>query len=204
MVIQLIVGPVMAPALALILQEAEGGGGIPWWVWFGLISVLLLLLLIGFARQPEPGQPLPKRAEKIAPRDAAVVVVETGEEETPDTPTEADETADEDLAQKSEADAPKSGVSAEEVSEAEPVPADDLKRIEGIGPKIATILVDNGITSFARLAATEPEQLQELLKKAGIRLAHPATWPEQAGLAAAGQWDELEKLQDSMKGGRKE
>ena len=204
MVTLIFAGPVTALASASILQEAEGSAGIPWWIWFVLVAVLLLLLLIGFARQPEPGQPLPKPGERIAPPVAAVVVTESGEGKALDTPPAVDETADEDLAQTTETADSESGVSAAEVSEAEPAPADDLKRIEGIGPKIAAILGDNGITTFAGLAAAEPEQLQELLTTAGIRLAHPGTWPDQAGLAAAGQWDELEKMQDSMKGGRKD
>ncbi|HBY69766.1 MAG TPA: 50S ribosomal protein L21, partial [Flavobacteriaceae bacterium] len=29
------------------------------------------------------------------------------------------------------------------------------------------------------------------------------TWPQQAQLAADGKWDELEKLQDELDGGRK-
>jgi len=204
MVTLIFAGPATALASASILQEAEGSAGIPWWIWFVLVAVLLLLLLIGFARQPEPGQPLPKPGERITPPVAAAIVAESGEDEAPDTPPAVDETADEDLAQTTETADSESGVSAAEVSEAEPAPADDLKRIEGIGPKIAAILGDNGITTFAGLAATEPEQLQELLTTAGIRLAHPGTWPDQAGLAAAGQWDELEKMQDSMKGGRKD
>jgi predicted flap endonuclease-1-like 5' DNA nuclease len=203
MVTPIFAGPVMALASASALQAAEGSAGIPWWIWFVLIAVLLLLLLIGFARQPEPGQSLPKPGERITPPVAAAVAAESGEDEAPDAPTVVDETADEDLAQTTETADSESGVTAAEVSEAEPVPADDLKRIEGVGPKIAGILGDNGITTFAGLAATEPEQLQELLITAGIRLAHPGTWPEQAGLAAAGQWNELEKMQDSMKGGRK-
>jgi hypothetical protein len=35
-----------------------------------------------------------------------------------------------------------------------------------------------------------------------LRLANPTTWPDQAGLAAAGEWDRLKALQDGLKGGR--
>ena len=31
----------------------------------------------------------------------------------------------------------------------------------------------------------------------------PSTWPEQASLAAAGEWDALQALQDELKGGRR-
>lgn len=91
----------------------------------------------------------------------------------------------------------------EEVAEEPPAP-DDLKRIEGIGPKIASVLNEGGITTFAALAATDTGRLQELLDAASLRLAVPDTWPEQASLAAAGKWEELGALQDSLKGGRKE
>jgi large subunit ribosomal protein L17 len=82
---------------------------------------------------------------------------------------------------------------------------DDLKLIEGIGPKIAGILQAAGIRSFAQLAAMTPAAIQPLLDAAGpnYRIADPLTWPEQAGLAAAGRWDELKALQDTLIGGRR-
>jgi hypothetical protein len=43
----------------------------------------------------------------------------------------------------------------------------------------------------------------QILRKADIRLADPATWPEQAHLAAAGHWGALETLQNELKGGRR-
>lgn len=81
---------------------------------------------------------------------------------------------------------------------------DDLKKIEGIGPKIATILTEAGIATFADLAAADPEKIREILLAQGPRyqMHDPATWPQQAALAAAGKWDELQALQDSLKGGR--
>jgi len=90
-------------------------------------------------------------------------------------------------------------------SAAEPAPPtpDDLKRIEGIGPKISSLLQEAGITTFAQLAATDVNRLRRILVEAGIRIAAPETWPEQASLAAAGRWDELETLQARLKGGRR-
>jgi ribosomal protein L30 len=79
---------------------------------------------------------------------------------------------------------------------------DDLERIEGIGPKIATLLRDAGITTFAQLASSSVDDLTNLLQQAGLRLANPETWPQQAELAAAGKWDEFERLTDQLKGGR--
>ncbi len=87
-----------------------------------------------------------------------------------------------------------------------PAAADDLKRIEGIGPKISSLLQAAGITTFAQLAATGGERLRQILEAENpnlLRLADPSTWPEQARLAAAGDWTALEKLQDELKGGRR-
>ena len=81
---------------------------------------------------------------------------------------------------------------------------DDLKRVEGIGPKISSVLQAAGITTFAQLAATDVSRLKQILTEADlITLADPTTWPEQASLAAAGKWAELETLQDELKGGRR-
>ncbi|HNR46087.1 MAG TPA: hypothetical protein PKO03_03395 [Anaerolineaceae bacterium] len=80
--------------------------------------------------------------------------------------------------------------------------ADDLKIIEGIGPKIEQILHAAGITTYAALAASDVAHLREILSAANLRIADPATWPMQAKLAAEGQWAELETLQGQLKGGR--
>jgi hypothetical protein len=82
---------------------------------------------------------------------------------------------------------------------------DDLKRVEGIGPKISGVLQAAGITTFAQLADTDVDRLKQVLEEADpnlLRLADPTTWPQQARLAADGDWETLEKLQDELKGGR--
>lgn len=80
---------------------------------------------------------------------------------------------------------------------------DDLTRIEGIGPKIARLLQKAGMVSFTQLASTEAEDLQKILAKAKLKYIDPTTWPEQATLAAAGDWKALETLQETLKGGRR-
>ncbi len=83
---------------------------------------------------------------------------------------------------------------------------DDLKIIEGIGPKIADLLINEGIVSFADLAATPAARVQEILDAAGSKYAmhDPTTWAEQAELARDGKWDELKELQDKLNAGRAE
>lgn len=77
---------------------------------------------------------------------------------------------------------------------------DDLKKIEGIGPKIAETLAEAGIATFAALAKSEPSKIAEII--ANVRGNHVTdTWPMQAGLAADGKWDELKELQDKLDGG---
>jgi predicted flap endonuclease-1-like 5' DNA nuclease len=81
---------------------------------------------------------------------------------------------------------------------------DDLARIEGIGPKISQLLRQAGIRTFAQLASSGVDRLQQILDQAELRLADPGTWPEQAKLAAASDWGALEALQEQLKGGRRQ
>ena len=79
--------------------------------------------------------------------------------------------------------------------------ADDLKKVEGIGPKIASTLVEAGIATFSDLAKATPEAISEII--ADVRGNHVTdTWPAQAQLAADGKWDELKKWQDELDGGK--
>ena len=82
---------------------------------------------------------------------------------------------------------------------------DDLKKIEGIGPKIEQLMNAAGIQTFRQLAQAPMEKLKQILDEAGPRykLADPGSWAKQAALAAQGKWDELKKLQDNLSGGRK-
>ena len=81
---------------------------------------------------------------------------------------------------------------------------DDLKKIEGIGPKIEQIFNAAGIKSFDELATFTPTKLRNILQEAGPRykMHNPKTWPKQAKLAASGNWKKLKTLQDSLKGGK--
>jgi small subunit ribosomal protein S1 len=87
---------------------------------------------------------------------------------------------------------------------AEKSESDDLKKIEGIGPKIAELLSEGGFETYAKLADAKIDKIKEILEAAGSRykMHDPTTWSEQAGLAAKGEWDKLKEWQDSLKGGR--
>ncbi|MDO4782610.1 MAG: 50S ribosomal protein L21 [Capnocytophaga felis] len=81
--------------------------------------------------------------------------------------------------------------------------ADDLKKIEGIGPKASEALVAAGVDTFAKLAKKSADEIKTILTEASSTLAHldPQTWAAQAQLAADGKWDELKKWQDELNGG---
>lgn len=81
---------------------------------------------------------------------------------------------------------------------------DDLKVIEGIGPKIESLCHGIGIRTWFDLSTTEVSLLSTMLADAGSGVAShdPSTWPEQAGLLAAGQWAEFKALTDGLRGGR--
>ncbi|MFG1903477.1 helix-hairpin-helix domain-containing protein [Micromonospora carbonacea] len=59
--------------------------------------------------------------------------------------------------------------------------ADDFRRIQGIGPKMAAALQDAGIRTYRQLADLDEATLRETIRSAGLRAAPSlATWPQQA------------------------
>ena len=83
--------------------------------------------------------------------------------------------------------------------------ADDLTKIEGIGKKIAELLVTQHICTFADLANSTTKTLQNILNDAGSRFKSydPSTWTEQAKLASDGKWDALKSWQLARKHAKK-
>ncbi|RMF01560.1 MAG: hypothetical protein D6772_04620 [Bacteroidetes bacterium] len=79
----------------------------------------------------------------------------------------------------------------------------DLKVIEGIGPKLESILKEAGITTYEAIAKTPVPKLKAIIVAAGPRYKSydPSSWAEQALLANAGKMDALKALQDQLKGG---
>jgi len=86
----------------------------------------------------------------------------------------------------------------------EPVKKDNLKVVEGIGPKIEQLLYEAEIYTWDDLSKTEVSFIQAILDKAGpnYKVHNPESWPFQAKMAADNKWDELNKWQDEHKGGR--
>jgi predicted flap endonuclease-1-like 5' DNA nuclease len=82
---------------------------------------------------------------------------------------------------------------------------DNLKVIEGIGPKIEEILFKNKVTTYPQLAATPVSRLREMLIAEGNRYAmhDPATWPAQSLLAANEEWENLKAYQSYLNAGKK-
>lgn len=95
-------------------------------------------------------------------------------------------------------------VSVVEVEKSSEEP-DDLTKVEGIGPAYSQRLYAQGVNTFAQLAAMSIEEITEKLEAEGTSRipASIETWAEQAALAAKGDWDALEKLQDELDGGRR-
>lgn len=81
---------------------------------------------------------------------------------------------------------------------------DDLKMVEGIGPKIEGLLHDAGITTWKQLAEAPEADVKAILTAAGPRyqMHQPKTWATQARLAHEANWATLERYQDWLDGGR--
>ena len=110
------------------------------------------------------------------------------------------------LVKAKKAPTPKAETKAAAPKKAAASKGDKLTTVEGIGPKIETLLNEEGISSFADLADAKIETLAAVLEKAGPRfkMHKPDTWPQQAALARDGKMDELKALQDELNGGKAE
>jgi len=84
------------------------------------------------------------------------------------------------------------------------VKLDDLKVVEGIGPKISEMFNNAGIRTWKALSETAVARCQEVLDGGGERykVHNPASWPLQAKMAYEGKWAELAKWQDEHDHGK--
>lgn len=80
----------------------------------------------------------------------------------------------------------------------------DLKVIEGIGPKIEELFKNAGVDTWLKLSQTSVEKCQLILDNGGDNFAihNPGTWPKQADLAYKGKWQDLKDWQDILDGGK--
>ena len=157
-------------------QAADRAGGIPWWGWVLIILAVAVVawLICRCVRR--------RRASREDDVRAAAAPVSQP------------------IAEATVVPAPVAPAAAPAVV---PIVPDDLKKMEGIGPKVASILNLDGIETFSQLATTEVVHLRDLLDGAKLPMIDPSSWAEQAALAAEGKWEELSALQDELKGGRK-
>ncbi|MEA1785705.1 hypothetical protein U1E44_06360 [Arenibacter sp. GZD96] len=84
------------------------------------------------------------------------------------------------------------------------VKQNDLKVIEGIGPKIEQLFHASGIQTWKELSDVQVNQCQEILDAAGARfkIHDPASWPMQAKMCAEGKWKALAQWQEAHKHGK--
>jgi predicted flap endonuclease-1-like 5' DNA nuclease len=80
---------------------------------------------------------------------------------------------------------------------------DDLKLVEGIGPKIEELFHKAGYKTWASVAKEKPAKLKEILVAAGERfqMHNPGTWPKQCQMMVDDRWAELKDYQETLDGG---
>lgn len=81
---------------------------------------------------------------------------------------------------------------------------DDLKIVEGIGPKIQELFHNFDIKTWKALSETSANKCQEILNSGGkrYRIHDPASWPMQAKMAHEGHWEQLHEWQEKHRAGK--
>lgn len=84
------------------------------------------------------------------------------------------------------------------------VEKDDLKIVEGIGPKIQELFHNFDIKTWKALSETSANKCQEVLNSGGkrYRIHDPASWPMQAKMAHEGHWEQLAEWQEKHRAGK--
>ncbi|MEV6343245.1 helix-hairpin-helix domain-containing protein [Actinoplanes sp. NPDC051851] len=84
-----------------------------------------------------------------------------------------------------------------------PAKPDELERIEGIGPKMASALRSAGIHTFAQLAESTDDAKRAAIRAAGLSFAPSlVTWSRQAQLLADGEEAAFLELTERLIAGR--
>lgn len=162
-----------------------------WWLWLLLLIILILLVWWLLQRESTPPSAQSKVAVVAAPMKPVIA---------PAAPVTAATIAH---LSASRVAPPLASPVAPTIPATPATMAEDLTKIEGIGPKINSVLQAAGIKTFADLSKADVGQLRQILVGVGMKVNDPTTWPEQAGLAAAGDWAGLRKLQEQLDGGRR-
>lgn len=172
--------------------ESDRKRGLGAWFWL-MVIVGLEMLLIRWINQMQ--REAARRARLVD--QARRAGVSTGE---------ALETAEETAIQKAAKPLPEPEEEPAPIQKAReklPEPGtgeDNFRKIEGIGPKVNTLLHEAGIRTFQDLSERSGEDLRDLLREAKLYMINPSDWPEQAKLAAKGDWEGLEALQEQLRG----
>lgn len=156
-----------------------------WWLWF-FVFLTLELLLIRWLRE------LQRQRSQTMTRETTAIQVAT--EPLP----QAKERAPLQVA-KEPSPAPEREKASVEKANKTTLEAADFRRIEGIGPKVNQLLHEAGIRTYQQLAGSSEEDLKRILREANLYMINPETWPEQAQLAAKGDWEGLEALKEKLK-----
>ena len=152
------------------------------------------------AEEMAAAAPKPKVKAEVAEKPTAKVTKKAAPAKAKETAPAEEVKAKEDEPAAAEKAVPKTA--AAKPKAAKKAEADDLKKIEGIGPKIAEVLGEAGVTTFAQVAKMDRDAIKAILDTVStLKSKEPKTWPQQAELAAAGKWDELKTLQDKLMGG---
>lgn len=142
---------------------------------------------------PEP-EPTPEPESSVAEQvieaepDEAPVIEEAKADESPSVEKVAEAMAAPESPKEEKTEAPKAKASDK---------PDDLRKVNGIGPKYMKVLNDAGISTFAQLAETSADRIEEIIDEAGVRRIGGAdTWPKQAEFLAKGDEAGLQKYLD--------
>lgn len=146
----------------------------------------------------------PAKSEASAPTPATKVEEPEPEakSETPEPVAAAEEEAAEEVEEAEEPEPEPEPEAAAPEASGEP---DDLRKIEGIGPKTQEALYADGIQTYAQLAALTPDEIEHIVKeKHSVRIRSGAaqTWPKQARFLTDGDLEGLAAYQDTLVGGR--
>jgi predicted flap endonuclease-1-like 5' DNA nuclease len=150
----------------------------------------------------EPVVAEPEVAE-VEPEPEPEPVAEVVEEPAVEEPVVEPEPEVEPVAEVVEEPASEVVVVPAQAAAVEDVEPDNLRRIEGIGPKMSAALIGAGIKTYRQLAETDVDTLRAAIEAAGLRFAPSiVTWSRQAQHLADGDEEGFADLTRRLVAGR--